>query len=90
MEWRWHRLDHMQIIDASLQTDNHASVSTQADTQTAVTNIRFASATLHAKCNDFHWRPSWMLYRARHCVLYCRLMLLYMSDSAEYEYNNVF
>jgi len=23
--WQWHRLDHMQIICISLQTDNHAS-----------------------------------------------------------------
>jgi len=25
--WRWHQLDHMQIICTSLQTDNHASIS---------------------------------------------------------------
>jgi len=25
--WRWHQLDHMQIICTSLQTDNHASTS---------------------------------------------------------------
>jgi len=25
--WQWHQLDHMQIICASLQTDNHASTS---------------------------------------------------------------
>jgi len=27
MEWWWHRLDHMQIICTSLQTDNHKSTS---------------------------------------------------------------
>jgi len=27
MGWQWHRLDHMQIICASLETDNHASTS---------------------------------------------------------------
>jgi len=27
MGWRWHQLDHMQIICTSLQTDNHASTS---------------------------------------------------------------
>jgi len=27
MGWQWHHLDHMQIICASLQTDNHASIS---------------------------------------------------------------
>jgi len=27
MGWQWHRLDHMQIICISLQTDNHASTS---------------------------------------------------------------
>jgi len=27
MGWQWHRLDHMQIICTSLQTDNHASTS---------------------------------------------------------------
>ena len=27
IEWQWHRLDHMQIIFSSLQTDNHASTS---------------------------------------------------------------
>jgi len=27
MGWQWHQLDHMQIICASLQTDNHASTS---------------------------------------------------------------
>jgi len=27
MGWQWHQLDHMQIIFASLQTDNHASTS---------------------------------------------------------------
>jgi len=25
--WQWHQLDHMQIICASLQIDNHASTS---------------------------------------------------------------
>jgi len=25
MGWQWHRLDHVQIICTSLQTDNHAS-----------------------------------------------------------------
>jgi len=25
MEWKWHQLDHTQIICTSLQTDNHAS-----------------------------------------------------------------
>ena len=25
--WKWHQLDHMQIICTSLQTDNHASTS---------------------------------------------------------------
>jgi len=25
--WQWHQLDHMQIICASLQTDNHARTS---------------------------------------------------------------
>jgi len=25
--WQWHQLDHMQIICASLQTDNYASTS---------------------------------------------------------------
>jgi len=25
--WQWHQLDHMQIICAPLQTDNHASTS---------------------------------------------------------------
>jgi len=25
--WHWHRLDHMQIICTSLQTDNHNSTS---------------------------------------------------------------
>jgi len=29
---------------------------TQTDTQTAVTNIHFASATSHAKCNNFNTR----------------------------------
>jgi len=27
MEWKWHQLDHMQIICTSLQTDNRASTS---------------------------------------------------------------
>jgi len=27
MGWQWHQLDHMQIICASLQIDNHASTS---------------------------------------------------------------
>ena len=27
MRWQWHRLDHMQIICTSLQTDNHTSTS---------------------------------------------------------------
>jgi len=27
MGWQWHQLDHMQIIRTSLQTDNHASIS---------------------------------------------------------------
>ena len=27
MRWQWHQLNHMQIICASLQTDNHASTS---------------------------------------------------------------
>jgi len=27
MGWQWHQLDHMQIICTSLQTDNHASIS---------------------------------------------------------------
>jgi len=27
MEWQRHKLDHMQIICTSLQTDNHASTS---------------------------------------------------------------
>jgi len=27
MRWQWHQLDHMQIICATLQTDNHASTS---------------------------------------------------------------
>jgi len=27
MEWQWHQLDHMQIICTSLQTGNHASIS---------------------------------------------------------------
>jgi len=27
MEWQWHQLDHMQIICASLHTDDHASTS---------------------------------------------------------------
>jgi len=26
MGWRWHQLDHMQIICVLLQTDNHASI----------------------------------------------------------------
>jgi len=25
--WQWHQLDHMQIICTSLQTDNHAAIS---------------------------------------------------------------
>jgi len=25
--WKWHQLDHMQIVCNSLQTDNHASTS---------------------------------------------------------------
>ena len=29
MGWQWHQLDHMQIICTSLQTDNHASKTTQ-------------------------------------------------------------
>jgi len=28
MGWQWHQLDHMQIIHALLQPDNHASTST--------------------------------------------------------------
>jgi len=27
MGWQWHKLDHMQIIWTSLQTDNHTSTS---------------------------------------------------------------
>jgi len=27
MGWQWHQLDHMPIIDTSLQTDNHATIS---------------------------------------------------------------
>jgi len=27
MGWQWHKLDHMQIICTSVQTDNHASTS---------------------------------------------------------------
>jgi len=27
MKWKWHQLDHMQIICTSLQTGNHASTS---------------------------------------------------------------
>jgi len=27
MRWQWHQLDHMQLICASVQTDNHASTS---------------------------------------------------------------
>jgi len=27
MEWQWHQLNHMQIICTSLQTGNHASIS---------------------------------------------------------------
>jgi len=27
MKWKWHQLDHMQIICTSLQTGNHASNS---------------------------------------------------------------
>jgi len=27
MRWQWHQLDHMEIICASLKTDNHASTS---------------------------------------------------------------
>ena len=30
MGWQWHQLNHMQIICISLQTDNHASTSSQA------------------------------------------------------------
>ena len=29
MGWQRHQLDHMQIICTSLQTDNHASISTE-------------------------------------------------------------
>jgi len=25
--WQWHQLDHMQTICTSLQTDNHATIS---------------------------------------------------------------
>jgi len=27
MGWRWHQMDHMQIIHTSLKTDNHARIS---------------------------------------------------------------
>jgi len=27
MGWQWHQLDHVQIICTSLQSDNHASIS---------------------------------------------------------------
>ena len=29
MGWQWHQLDHMQTICTSLQTDNHAGLTTQ-------------------------------------------------------------
>jgi len=42
MGLQWHQLDHMQIINASLQTDNHASTS----------SLNF----LHARYSA--WRPT--------------------------------
>jgi len=27
MGWKWHQLEHLQIIFTSLQTDNHANTS---------------------------------------------------------------
>jgi len=30
MWWQWHQLDYMQIICSLLQTDHHASTSTQS------------------------------------------------------------
>jgi len=27
MGWHWHQLDHMKTVCTSLQTDNHASIS---------------------------------------------------------------
>jgi len=47
MGCQWHQMDHMQISDTSLQTDNHASISSffyrpdaLFDAQPTVSNYR--------------------------------------------------
>ena len=41
MEWRWHQLDHMQIICTSLQTDNHAQVCNTELKDIARSTVKF-------------------------------------------------
>jgi len=38
--WQWHQLDHMQITCTSLQTGNHASISSLSYLQTACSSSR--------------------------------------------------
>jgi len=53
--WRWHQLDHMQIICTLLQTDNHASTS----------SLSF----LQAGCPSCHPTNSIKALKALNCML---------------------
>ena len=52
----WHPLPFFQLTSGSTQQCGNAvrngQTDRQTDTQTAVTNMHFASVTLHAKCNN--------------------------------------
>jgi len=51
--WQWHQLDHIQIICASLQTDNHASTSLLNPYRPDA--LPDAQPTVSRHCK--HWRP---------------------------------
>jgi len=40
MGWQWHQPNHMQIICTSLQTDNHASISSLSFLQAGCSSCR--------------------------------------------------
>jgi len=52
MGWQWHQLDHMQIIDTLLQTDNHASTSSLSSCR-PTNSVKALSVVLYAKVGAF-------------------------------------
>jgi len=75
LEWQWHQFYHMQIICTSLQTDNHASISSLkffCETQCMITLPKAFITVTMPGCDSMIC----MVWRLR--VQFCCLMQGYL------------